>query len=231
MTREPAAERRRDRDSGAARPLPGLQLVLRRSWWALLSAVLGFGVGVAVEAARPGPYATTALISVTADETRALEDLTRIAQALARTATAPGVVGDALADAGQHAAAARPQQFVAVEAAPDAPLVSVTGIAQEPADAQAIARTVASALRRADIAEGYRTRIIAPPVLPTEPTRPVWVVPAGGAALGGGVMLVLAAVLPVRDRRRGAEESGAREAGPDDGRSAAPVSAEASGPA
>ncbi len=231
MSEEPAAEQRRDRDAGAARPLPGLGLVLRRSWWAVLSALVGLGVGVAVQAARPAPYATTALLSVTADETRPIEELTRTAQALARTATAPGVVGDALVAAGQQAAAARPQEFVAVQAAPDAPLVSVTGIAPEPGDAQAIARTVASALRSTDIAEGHRVRVVSPAALPTESTRPSWVVPAGGAALAGGVALVLAAVLPARDRRRGADDAGAGEDGPEGGRPAAPVAQEVSGPA
>ena len=45
---------------------------------------------------------------------------------------------------------------------------------------------------------GFDVVVVSPPALPTEPTRPAWVVPAGLAALCGALALVAAAAVPGR---------------------------------
>lgn len=181
--------------------LPGVRLVARRLWWVALATALGLTVGLLVAGQRPAQYESTALVSVTSTTPQPVTDIVAVAQALARVTTAPGLVSAPLRQAGYRDAAADPQRYVGVQAAPNAPLVSVSGLATDPEDAQAVAEVVLSAVAGVEAFEGFDVLVVAPPPLPAVPTRPAWVLPAGLAVLSGALALIAAAAVPGRSRR------------------------------
>jgi hypothetical protein len=187
--------------------LPGVRLVLRRIWWVAVGAVVGLLAGLVAGHAQAPTYQATAYLAVAplpgqgADPT----NLARAAQALARLATAPGVVGPSLGGAGFGDAAADPQLFVQVQAAPDAPIVSVTGSGEDARTAQAIASSVSRTLVALRPFADFQTTLVTAAQLPQAPTTPGWAVPAGGAGIGTAVALVLATTVPRRRRRDDAE--------------------------
>jgi hypothetical protein len=182
--------------------LPGLALLFRRLPWALLAAVLGLAVGAGVGQVRDRVYESTTYVTVTAQAgTADASSLSRAAQGLARIATAPEVISGPLRDAGLADAARQPRLFIMVEAAPDAPLISITGVASSARDAQTVAATVADTLGRVHTLGPFRAFSVADPPLPSSPSTPVWLLPAGGAGLGLTLGLVLAATVPARRPR------------------------------
>lgn len=181
-----------------AAPLPGVRLVVRRLWWVALAATVGLAAGLVLAAQGTDRYESTALVSVTTTMTQEVTDMTRVAQALARVATAPGVVSAPLREGGQPDAAADPRRYITVESSPNAPLVSLSGVATDPEGARAIAQAVLSAVAAVDAFDGFDVVVVSPPTLPTEPTRPAWVVPAGLAALCGALALIAAVAVPAR---------------------------------
>ena len=181
--------------------LPGVGLVLRRARWVLLGALLGLAVGVGVVLVRPPVYESTAVLTVTTTVPQEPVELSRAAQALARVATAPGVVSESLRAAGLEDAAQAPRRWLEVQAAPNAPLISVTGAAADARTAQSVARTVADALADVPVGES-RAVLAAAPQRPDGPATPRWFTPAATTALGAALSLVLAATLPERRRSR-----------------------------
>jgi capsular polysaccharide biosynthesis protein len=181
------------------RRLPGLALLLRRLPWAALAAVIGLAVGLGVGQVRDRVYESTTYITVISSSDGAdASSIARAAQALSRVATAPDLISEPLREAGLTAAAEQPRMFITVEAAPDAPLISVTGRASDPERAQAIAATVADTLAGVENLGPFQAFAVADPSLPRSPSTPVWLVPAGGAGLGLAVGMVLAATVPAR---------------------------------
>ncbi len=194
--RGPAPTRQLDRGRTT---LPGVGLVLRRTRWVLLGALLGLVVGVGIALVRPPVYESTAVLTVTTAVPQEPVELSRAAQALARVATAPGVVSESLRAAGLEDAAQAPRRSLEVQAAPDAPLISVTGRASDARTAQAVARTVADALAEVPVGES-RAVLVAAPQRPDDPATPRWFPPAAGTALGTALSLILAATLTERRR-------------------------------
>jgi capsular polysaccharide biosynthesis protein len=184
------------------RRLPGLALLLRRLWWAVLGATVGLALGVGLGLAREQMYESTTYVTVTSATGADAGSIARAAQALARIATAPEVISPALQQAGLTEAAQRPRMFITVQAAPDAPLISVTGIATDARDAQAIATTVADTLAGVQNLGQYRAFSVADAPVPGSPSTPGWLLSMGGAALGLGIAVVLAATIPPRRRNR-----------------------------
>jgi len=182
--------------------LPGLRVLLRRSWWAAIGLALGLVGGLVVGAVRAPVYETTGYVTVTATGGPDATSVARTAQALARLAASPSLVAPALAGAGLDEVAADPRRFVTVQAAPDAPIISVTGTATDPEDAQRIVVTVTRVLAGIrTLGAAYSVDALATPPVPTAPTTPAWAVPGGGAATGLAVAVVLAATVPARRSR------------------------------
>jgi hypothetical protein len=189
---------------GRSRRLPGASLVLRRTWWVAVGIAVGLAVGLAGGLVLKPDYASTAILTVSSATAGDPSDVSRAAQALARVATAPGVVGQSLRDAGLADVADNPREYVTVEAAPDAPIISVTGTAQDPDTAQRIAATIGGALSRLGPFPPFTATVVAAPPLPRDATRPWWSLPLGAAGVGGALTLVAAATVPARRRRDGA---------------------------
>jgi hypothetical protein len=188
------------RDERGAR-LPGVALLLRRSWWVALGLVLGLLAGVVTTQLRPAVYESTAILTVsTATPGTDPISTARAAQALARLATQPGVVGAPLRDAGLVDAAASPRTFVRVQAAPDAPIIEVTGSATDPETAQEVADTVSRTLAGVDEFPPFTATVVAAALRPSTATAPGWALPAGGAGVGVVLAVVLAATVPPRRR-------------------------------
>ncbi|MGY1615373.1 Wzz/FepE/Etk N-terminal domain-containing protein [Geodermatophilus sp. SYSU D00691] len=197
-----AISERSSQDASAV-GLPGLRLLLRRSWWVALGLVVGLIGGFAAARALPPVYEATAILTVQSTGSGDPVSLSRAAQALARTATQPGVVGDPLRAAGQAEAAESPRDFVQVQAAPDAPIIRVTGTAEDPEDAREIADTVSETVAGVGPLPPFQATVAAEAPLPTSTTTPAWMVPVGGAAAGAALAVVLAATVPGRaDGRR-----------------------------
>ena len=176
--------------------LPGVRLVLRRSWWLAVGLVLGLGAGAGVGALRPPVFESTAILTVSAQDDASAADTSRAAQALARLATEPGVVSEPLRLAGLDDAARSPRLFVRVQAAPDAPILSVTGASTDASTAQDLAETVSRALAELEPYPPFTATIVADAEAPSEPGTPAWMPVAGGAGLGTALALVLAGTIP-----------------------------------
>ena len=192
------------------RRLPGVQLVLRRSWWVLAGGAVGLAAGGVLSVAQEPTYESTAYLTVAAVGDSDPTSVSRAAQALARLGAAPSVIGSSLEEAGLPEAAANPRMFVRVQAAPDASIISVTASAATPAAARDIATTVSDALVDLPAYPDFVARPIAAPELPPSSTAPQWLPPVGLAGTGAAVGLVLAAT--VAQGRR--DDAGASEAGP-----------------
>jgi capsular polysaccharide biosynthesis protein len=190
----------RERPETAPARLPDLALFLRRLWWGGVGLVLGLALGLMAGLSRAPVYDSTGYVTVSAapGATADATAVARAAQGLARLAAAPSVVADPLRAAGYPEAAARPQLYVSVSAAPDAPLISVTGTADNPVDAQRIALTVSNALAELRPFSSFSASIAAAPLMPSSPTTPTWTVPAAGMFLGLALGVVLAATVPRR---------------------------------
>lgn len=197
------------------RPLPGVRLLLRRSWWILLGGLVGLAAGGALTFVQEPAYESTAYLTVTSVGDSDPTSTARAAQALARLGAAPSVVGPSLEEAGLPDAAANPRLFVKVQAAPDASIISVTASASTAEEAQDIATTVGTTLVDLRAYATYRTRFVARPELPVSPTVPRWVPPAGGAGTGTAVGLVLAATVAA-GRRTEPGTAGTRRAATED---------------
>ncbi|MGY1805916.1 hypothetical protein ACI8AF_00935 [Blastococcus sp. SYSU D00669] len=188
----------RSADGAVPDGLPGLRLLFRRSAWVLVGLVVGLGGGFAAAQALPPTYESTAILTVSSATTTDPVNLSRAAQALARLATQPGVVGEPLREAGLDEAATSPRDFVEVQAAPDAPIIRVTGTAEDAETAQEIAATVSDTLAGVGPFSPFGSSVVAEAPLPAGPTTPWWAVPAGGAGLGAALAIVLAATVPAR---------------------------------
>ncbi|WP_167759000.1 Wzz/FepE/Etk N-terminal domain-containing protein [Blastococcus sp. TF02A_35] len=193
-------------DRTEAPGLPGVRLLLRRARWVVLAAVLGLAAGATLDLVRTPVYESTAYLAVTTERSQDTGAMARSAQALARLATSPGIVSAPLRVAGLPDAAADPRGFITVQAAPDAPVISVTGRSSDAEAAQRIAESVSFTLVGLDAVEPFDAVVVGEPAVPDDPTMPWWVVPFGGAAGAAGLGLVLAATLPhdggTRDRPR-----------------------------
>ncbi|SDF64669.1 Capsular polysaccharide biosynthesis protein [Blastococcus aurantiacus] len=189
---------------GATGRLPDSGVARRRWWWVPACAVAGLVVGLVLGFAQSPTYESTAYLTVTADDVDDPNSVARSTQALARLATSPSIVGEPLREAGLAEQADDPRLFVRVQAAPDAPLISVTGTSDDPRTAQRTADVVSRALVGVDAFDPYDVTTIGPALLPDDPTTPGWLLPAGGAGIGAAVAMVLATTLPGGSRRRGA---------------------------
>ena len=186
----------------ASAVLPGPRAILRRARWMAVAAGIGLGGGIALDVVRTPVYESTAYVTVTSADSGQTGNAPRSAQALARLATSPGIIGGPLRAEGLAEAAADPRAYIRVQAAPDAPIVSVTGRSTEAAAAQRTAVTVGETLVALDAVEPFETSLVAVPPVPEAPTVPAWLAPAGGAGVGAAVGLLLAATVPVGTRRR-----------------------------
>jgi len=182
----------------AAPRLPGVRLVAHRARWLLVGLAVGIVVGSGVAHAHPSMYQSTAIITVGSTSTTDSLNLSRAAQALARLATQPGLVSTPLRDAGLTQAADAPAKFVMVQAAPDAPIISVTGSATRAVTAQRVAQTVSSRLASVSPLRPFTAVVVAPPAVPDAPMTPSWAISAGAGAAGLTLALVLAATIPSR---------------------------------
>jgi uncharacterized protein involved in exopolysaccharide biosynthesis len=190
-------------DERGSAGLPGVRLVLRRSWWMALGLAVGLAAGVGTGRLLPPVYESTAILTVSSSGSADASSVSRAAQALARLATEPGLVSSPLRDAGLADAADRPREYVQVQAAPNAPIMSVTGTATDPQTAQQVAETVSRGLTDLQPYPPFTATVVAEPPLPRETSTPGWTAPAGGGGLGTALALILAATVP---RRRTASE-------------------------
>jgi hypothetical protein len=179
------------------RPLPGIALLLRRARWIVASALLGAVVGFTVSELRSPTYESTIILTVTStDPQDSVASLARTAQALARLATAPGIVSDPLRDAGFAEAARDPRQFLNLEAAPDAPLIHLSARADDPDTARAIAQTAADSLTSVHLGDARAVPATVPQI-PEEPTTPTWFLISAGTSVGAALSLVFATTVPL----------------------------------
>jgi len=176
--------------------LPGLALIRSRGRWILLGAVVGLLLGIAALPLRPPIYESTAYITVTVSSRQDPVTLSRAAQALARLGTAPGIVSGPLSAAGLPEAARTPREFVNVQAAPNAPLISVTARAQRPQAAQWIAITVANTLSNLNAVGPLQVAVVSTPQLPGQPMTPRWWIPVGALAIGIALAVALTTTIP-----------------------------------
>jgi capsular polysaccharide biosynthesis protein len=181
--------------------LPGVRLVRRRLRWVALAAGLGLAVGGLLSLVRAPSYESTVFLSVTSSTVADAGSVARSAQAIARIATSPGVVGEPLRDAGLVDQAAAPRRYVSVQAAPDAPLISITGTSDDARTAQLTTEVVTGTLEDLGAFEDYAVTAIGTAPVPTEPRTPQWVGPVGGVVVAAGIALVMAATVPARGRR------------------------------
>ncbi len=180
-----------------AEALPGVRTLVRRMSWMLVGAVIGMVAGGVATLVRPPLYVSTAYLSVSStDRDARAEEAARTAQALARVATAESVVSQPLREAGLTDAASRPRLSITAQAAPDAPLFSVTGIDHDPDRARQIAEVVVAAVTGLDDLGSYRAVLVAGPSVAGAPVTPRWLPPMGGALLGFGLAVVLATTVP-----------------------------------
>lgn len=194
------------RPAGPPSPrLPGVGQVMRRLPWAIAAAGLGLGLGALTGHLKEPVYQSTTYVTVTTTSDQAdAESIARAAQALARIAATPEVISGPLRTAGLGDAAEQPRDHITAQAAPDAPLISITGVAADPQEAESIAATVGNTLAGVDTLGPFQAHEVTQPSLPTSPDTPGWVPSAGGAALGLGVGLVLSATVPPRRPRTAA---------------------------
>jgi len=188
--------------------LPDPGQIRRRWWWVPAGAVAGLVLGLGLGVAQSPGYASTAYLTVSADDVDDPNSVARSTQALARLATSPSIVAEPLRAAGLGEQAADPRLFVQVQAAPDAPIISVTGTSDDPRTAQRTADVVSRVLVDVDAFDAYDVTTIGPALLPEDPTTPGWVLPAGGAGIGAAVAMVLATTVPRRTRIQGAPVGG-----------------------
>lgn len=176
--------------------LPGVGTVLRRWSWVLAGSMVGLCAGLGAGFAIGSTYESTVYLTVSSSVDQDDGSAARAAQGLARLATGPGVVGAPLAAAGLDWSAAEIRDHVRVQAAPDAPLVSITASGDTPSEAQTAAEVVGRALAGVRDLGAFDARVAAEAPLPDETVVPAWLLPAGGLALGLGVGIVAAAVVP-----------------------------------
>jgi hypothetical protein len=169
--------------------------------WVALGAVLGCLLGFTVQQVRAPVYESTSHLIVVGPPNEPARGFTRTAQALARLATAPGIVSFRLDAAGLPEAANDPRRYITVQASPDAPLISVTGRGDTPANAQRTAATVTAGLSSVRTLGPFRVDVVTQPSVPDGPRVPTWFLPFSGTGLGAALSLVLAATVPDRPRR------------------------------
>jgi len=188
--------------------------------WVALCAVLGCLLGLTVLQFRAPVYESTSHLLVIGPPAEPARGFTRTAQALARLATAPAIVSFRLDAAGVPEAANHPRRYITAQAAPGAPLISVTGIADTPQDARRIAAAVTDGLSSVRNLGPFQVDVITEPTIPDGPRTPIWFLPLSGMGLGAALSLVLASAVPDhprrgahRDRRPRTQRPGAGSAG------------------
>jgi capsular polysaccharide biosynthesis protein len=182
--------------------LPGVQVVFARLSWLLVGGLVGLLLGGAATLLRPPLYASTAYLSVTSSTPQEAAAAARAAQAFARIATAPSVVSGPLSAAGLDDAAVNPRARINAQAAPDAPLFSVSGVNSDPERAQRIASVAAASLTQVSSLGPFRAVVVARPTTASVPITPRWLAPFGAALTGVGLALVFATTVPTRFRPR-----------------------------
>ncbi|MFF5785312.1 lipopolysaccharide biosynthesis protein [Streptomyces sp. NPDC012693] len=183
-----------------------------RRWWALPACVLaGVAVGGGYGALKAPEYAATSYVIVVpagkSDPAAALG----FAQAYGRVATDIAVTGDAQVWAGVSAPTLR--SSVQAATSPDAPMISITARAAEPARAVSMADGVARALvlNSSHVSGSTGVKVVqfsraTKPSAPVSPSAPLSALVGGcaGGLLGGLALLVR----PGRATRAEARHSG-----------------------
>jgi hypothetical protein len=195
------------------RRLPGVAVIGHRYRWILLGALLGCLVGLTALPFRPPVYESTAYLIVIGPPAEPAQGFSRAAQALTRLSTAPGIMSFRLNSAGLTAAAQEPRRYIRAQASPDAPVISITGMADTPEAAQLTAETVVDGLSSVRTLGPFQVDVVTRAQSPRAPRTPTWFVPASGTAIGAGLALVLAAAVPVGLRRRSNGWRGTRRPG------------------
>ncbi|NUR86599.1 MAG: lipopolysaccharide biosynthesis protein [Nonomuraea sp.] len=187
-----------------------------RTWWPQGCVVaLGIGGGLIYTAVAEPVYTAQAYVVVVAENQTGIEQATNFAQAFTRIATQPGILATALRPGLPAKDVSQLQRVVRVAASPDAPLISLTASAPQPAQASGQANAVAQALityAKAHTADtGVRIAALSqasPPAQPSSPNRLVNVTVGGAAGLLVGGLFYLVSP-PARQRpRRPRERAG-----------------------
>lgn len=190
----PRVPRRANRTRRGRPSLPAAVLVVL----VLLGAAVGAFAGGLYGWSRPAQYAAHAfvLVAPTSGQTGDVTG-TQLAAAFARVASDPAVAGPAL-----HAQylPSRPRDIassVAASASPDAPLIDVTGKADNPGQSALVANTAAQALidhvAKLGATPGYRTVLLTPATVPDRADSSpmlVYGLLGGVLAMGLGAALV-----------------------------------------
>ncbi|MFE3866431.1 lipopolysaccharide biosynthesis protein [Streptomyces goshikiensis] len=114
------------------------------SWPVFLCAVVGLAAGSAYGVLRTPEYAATSYVVAVSERTIGAATVPGFAQAYARIATGDTALASIQHRVGIDAGKLRHQ--VRAEAAPDSPVIAVTGESKSPAEAADIANAVADAL-------------------------------------------------------------------------------------
>ncbi|MER5962988.1 lipopolysaccharide biosynthesis protein [Streptomyces sp. NPDC002057] len=200
-------------------PRASLPAGLRRPgrWAVLPAAVLaGAALGGGYGALKTPQYAATSYVIVVPAEKSDPAAALGFAQAYGRVATDIAVTGDAQVWAGVSAATLR--RSVQAATSPDAPMISITAQADQPAKAVSMADGVARALvlNSTHVAGSTGVKVVqfsraTEPVAPVSPSAPLSALVGGcaGGLLGGLALLVR----PKRAASRG-EARHSRQASP-----------------
>ncbi|MEU7281922.1 lipopolysaccharide biosynthesis protein [Streptomyces sp. NPDC045431] len=169
----------------------------RSRWWFVPAAVLlGIACGGAYGLLKTPEYAATSHVVVVAAEGSDPAGAMGLAQAYGRVAADIAVAGDAQVEAGVTAGTLRAS--VQAATSPDAPMISLTGRAADPATAAALADSVARALVRkgGHTEESTGVKVLqftraARPTSPVSPSAPLAALVGGcaGGLLGGLALL------------------------------------------
>ncbi|MFJ8645625.1 lipopolysaccharide biosynthesis protein [Streptomyces sp. NPDC093546] len=168
-----------------------------RRWFVPVAVLLGIACGGAYGLLKTPEYAATSHVVVVAAEGSDPAAAMGLAQAYGRVATDVAVTGDAQVEAGVPASTLRAS--VQAATSPDAPMISLTGRAADPATAAALADAVARALvqKGGHTEKSTGVKVLqfaraARPTSPVSPSAPLAALVGGcaGGLLGGLALLV-----------------------------------------